>query len=128
MSNSISDSLYMEIKESIKKWIINVNSSEKIDDDIIALNFGLFEPYGIELIGSKEYDEEDDDWACDEDFVPEIESCPNINISEDEDWKDVLDIMVKILKELVSELGDIDIFQNRNITTGFDDGDLIKIK
>ncbi|MDF2858168.1 MAG: hypothetical protein K0Q87_4019 [Neobacillus sp.] len=43
---------------------------EVLPKEIKALNTGLFSPYGIELIGAKVYDPEDDDWACEEDFVP----------------------------------------------------------
>lgn len=116
------------VKEIIKNWILRINKEETLPKNIVALNFGLFEPYGIELIGSKYYNSEDDDWACEEDFEPIERTCPELNISEDMNWEDVLDMIVDILKELVSELNDIEIFKIKHITTGFSDSELVIIK
>ncbi len=116
------------IKEIIKNWILEINKQEIIPKEIIALNFGLFEPYGIELIGSKYYDSEDDDWACEEDFEPLQRVCPDLNIPLNIKWEDVLDMIVKILKELVFELENIEILKVEHITTGFSDGNLVVIK
>ena len=119
---------YLDIKNCIKQWIISINEQEKLPKDIVAINFGLFEPYGIELIGSKQYDAEDDDWACEEDFEPEMRECPNFEIDEELDWEYVLEIITKILKEIVDELSNIEILNVKHITTGFCDGDLVVIK
>lgn len=83
MSLQLSEQEYIEIKECIKKWLISINDEEKLPKDIVALNFGLYEPYGIELIGAKEYNAEDDDWACEEDFEPNQRDCPNFEIDDD---------------------------------------------
>lgn len=117
-----------KVKETIKNWILEVNKQEFLPKEITALNFGLFEPYGIELIGSKCYDPNDDDWACEEDFEPLQRVCPELNISLNMDWEDVLDMIVKILKELLLELENIEILKVEHITTGFCDGDLVIIK
>lgn len=116
------------IKSAIKKWIIAINKKERLPQGIIALNFGLYEPYGIELIGSKNYDLADDDWACNEDFEPTQRYCPNIKIAQSYDWEIVLQTMVDILKELVLELTEIELLQVAHITTGFCDGDLVIVK
>ena len=39
------------VKKIVKEWIMRVNDENILPEDIIALNFGLYEPYGIELIG-----------------------------------------------------------------------------
>lgn len=41
-------------------------SQEPFPDDIQAWWFGLYEPYGIYVLGSTEFDEQDEyfEWAC----------------------------------------------------------------
>ncbi len=116
------------IKDTIKDWILRINDTEILPNNIKALNFGIFEPYGIELIGSSTYDEEDDDWACEEDFVPEERVCNELNISGEYDWETVLNEIQLILKELVDELKDLPLLNVNHITTGFSDGDLVVVK
>ncbi|EGK8183289.1 hypothetical protein IO457_001756 [Campylobacter coli] len=116
------------IKQSIKEWILEINRQEALPKGIVALNFGLFEPYGIELIGAENYDENDDDWACEEDFVPKLRICPALEIPSDLEWESVLELMIDILKELVMELKHIKLLQVPHISTGFCDGDLEIIK
>lgn len=117
-----------KVKSIILDWISDIDKNEKLPSDIIALNFGLFEPYGIELIGSNEYDEEDEDWACNEDFVPQKRTCPKLPISSDTPWERVLEEITIILKDLVKENKNIRLFQVKHITTGFCDGNLVVIK
>ena len=116
------------VKDIIKEWIQRINEDEILPKDVVALNFGLYESYGIELIGSANYDEEDEDWACEEDFVPMERSCPDLGIDDTYDWESVLKEIETILKELVQELKDLPILKVEHITTGFCDGDLILVK
>lgn len=119
---------YDSTKESIKEWIVSIDKEEELQSDIKVLNFGLYEPYGIELIGSKEYDEGDDDWACEEDFVPNQRNCLNIKVSSNTEWEDFLKAIVEILKEVTVELMDLNLLKVEHITTGFCDGDLVVVK
>ena len=48
-------------KEIIKQWLLSIENENNLPKDIIALNFGLYEPYSIDLIGSKDYDASNDD-------------------------------------------------------------------
>lgn len=116
------------IKQTIKEWVIRIDKKETLPKEIIALNFGLYESYGIELIGSSEYDAEDDDWACDEDFIPEERSCPDLGIDDSVEWSEVLTLITNILKEVIQEHNEISLFQVEHITTGFCDGDLVVVK
>lgn len=115
------------LKKTIKGWLLKIDKEDILPDDIIALNFGLYEPYGIELIGAEVYDPDDDDWACEEDFEPKQRSC-DLNIPKTETWEDVLNNVVIVLKELMDELKDIQLLNVRHITTGFSDGDLVVVK
>ncbi|AQR91711.1 hypothetical protein [Clostridium saccharobutylicum] len=117
-----------KVKKIIKEWILRINNEEVLPDNIEALNFGLFEPYGIELIGALIYDAEDDDWACEEDFIPKERECPKLNVDYECDWRNVLNEIHMILKELVDELKELPLFSVKHITTGFCDGDLVVVR
>lgn len=116
------------LKEVIKQWILSIEKEQSISKNIVALNFGLFQPYGIELTGAKCYDTDNDDWACEEDFVPKHRVCPALNISKSKDWEEVLEDIVVLLKEIIQELPDLNLWKVEHITVGFSDGDLVKIK
>ena len=122
----------------MKKGLINwLNNIQKIDGippkEVIAFNFGIYESetgYKIYLVGSFEYDENDDDWACIEmptkshryfDLPKELQS---------KAWDEILTACVNSLIELEKEGKlKIDLFKNAiAITAGFDDGELIKIR
>lgn len=128
MSVVIDNEQHVQLKQQIREWILSINEEEELSKEIKALNFGLFEPYGIELIGAIEYDAEDDDWACEEDFVPNQRQCPNVEVSSDIKWEEFLNTIVIILKELIIELDYLDLFKVEHITTGFCDGDLVLIR
>ena len=109
---------------------------ETLPNDIIALNFNLWEAveengqscYTLELTGSKQYDAENDDWACEEDFDPRERNCDALQLSSEIPWEEVLNGLVEVLKELKKELKVISLFQVKHITVGFAEGDLIVIK
>lgn len=116
------------VKRAIRRWILAMDQAERLPTDIVALNFGLFEPFGIELIGSKTYDAENEDWACEEDFVPRQRTCPNLSIPARLGWEAVLQGIAEILKELTHELTDVKLLRAKHITTGFCDGNLMVVK
>ena len=88
-----------DLKEVIKSWIINIDKTEELPSDIVALS-----------------------------FKPAQRSCPNFEISDKLKWEEVLEIVVAILKDLLNELADLNIFRVEHIAVGFVDGDLIIIK
>ena len=120
------------MKQIIKEWFEKLNETEKIPTNIIAINFGLFESdknYILYLIGSKTYDESDDDWATEVDYEPKNKYL-KLNDTKNMDWKEVQNETEKIIVELiyVENFEDSIFSKINNITVGFDDGDLIKIK
>lgn len=119
-----------DLKEVVKNWIVGIDKTEKLPSNIVALCFNIYEDYGLEMIGSTWFDEEDEDWACDdaESFVPAQRSCPGFQLSESMYWEEVLDIVVAILKDLTKELAGLSLFKVEHIATGFVDGNLIIIK
>jgi len=119
-----------KIYSALEKWVKGMN--EEPASDVIAFNFGLFESeegYMSYLIGAKEYDPEDDDWACDESYTP-ANRYFLIPDSKGASWEDVQNVMTEVLKKFV----DSDGFNNTVlsdsivITIGFDDGELERIR
>jgi len=124
----------MKFKEQFNNWINRLTKSEKPTTDIVAFNFGLFETedgYTIYVIGAKSFDEDDPDWATEVDFEPK-EKYLEINPDEAKglEWNEVLEKSKTTIEQFVSS----DKFENsflrsaQAITTGFDGGDLLRIK
>ncbi|WP_142296462.1 hypothetical protein [Lottiidibacillus patelloidae] len=142
IDDNIDPSIYLkQLKLSYKefeRWLHDLLNSEMISDEIVALNFGLFEnEYTIQLYitGSKEWEFDDDDWACNNDYFPKGRYA-SINIYKE----------LKILLENEFDLG---LFmtiattiilvntyvtcypnklpQNIKLATGFDDGDIYNL-
>ncbi len=123
-----------EINNRFSNWISKIGQDSKPGKNIIAINFGIFQTehsYSIYLIGSTEYDIEDSDWACNEDFVPQDKYFElTKNETKGSDWTKIEELVSNLLKNYTVS----DNFKNsfliniENITCGFDDGELIKIK
>jgi shikimate kinase len=124
----LSDAQYAEIKEQIKDWVLRIDEDELLPKGIKVLHFGLSEPYTVELTGSKMYNTDDDEWVFRQDFVPDENECPDLEIDEHIAWETFLKTMVRILKELNVELKEIDLFKVGHITTGFTGSDIVAIR
>ena len=105
------------MKKQIEDWLLELSHNEVIPENIVALNFGIFESengYCVYLIGSESYDVDDDDWACDVDYEP-----------VDKYLNEVITILLDIISlEKVSAW----LLHTKYITVGFDDGVLEKIR
>ena len=111
-------------------WLTD-SLSQDIPDSVIAFSFNLYETamtegikFGIELIGSGEFDESNPDWACDEVWEPETRGI-NIPIAySGETWEECL----QKLKELVISKLDSPVIGKLKLTQGvgigFIDGDI----
>lgn len=122
----------MILNQKFNNWLESISKEEKIDAAIIAFNFGIIESakgYKIYLIGSKKYDEGDDDWATEEDYVPK-EKYFLLKDTSGKKWEDVLKISVELVSQYVNSEGfkTSEFKKAQAITTGFDDGDLVRIK
>ncbi len=98
-----------------------------LDGSIVAINFDIAESYTLYIVGSSYYDYDDEDCACDDELG--INSYLQVSkfLDTELNWKEYLDLIVRIFKELVQEL-DIELFSVEHITTGFVSGDLVTIK
>ena len=121
----------LEKKEALKqklRELIEGLEREQIPKRVIAWHFDLYEPYALELAGSSSYDEDDDDWACeDEDeFYPQS-SRLQLDFLSELSWRQVLKMLVQALRELQEQMPDAKIFKCKRVAAGFVDGDLILI-
>ena len=118
---------------TLQDWLPEICENETPDSSIVAFNFGLFETvdgYTIYLIGSREYDGDDEDWATNNDFEPAKKyfPLPPENFKQLE-WQEVLNnVRSELTKFAASET-----FQSsflaaaKAVTTGFDDGNLVLV-
>lgn len=115
-------------KDIIEQWLLTIENENNLPENIIALNFGLYEPYGtMDVIGSKSYDAQNDDWACNEDWIPVHRICPMLNIPENKAWNEVLAEMKRCIEELVQDHPTLKLWKITHITIGFADSDLTVI-
>lgn len=133
-----------ELKNLLRDWILDIDREEILPREIIALNFNIYNEvididrleddnnwaYRIELIGSPRFDEEDEDWACDDDdtFEPDKRYGPMWTGWEEIDWDEVEEELGRILRELITELHDLPLFQVEHIAFGHVNGTLTIIK
>ena len=123
-----------ELKLKFAAWIERVSLSSPPPSEISVFNVGLFETtsgYTAYLGGFKEYDSDDDDWACEADYFPKekfLELPQSFVIGKD--WESVEAGVVTMIKELLlstQNAGNI-LTRATILTVGFDDGTLIRIK
>ncbi len=116
----------MNTTREISTWLDNIIEEEQTLDNIIVLNIGIYETdggYCLYLTGHEEYEEDNDSWAEDVAF----ESQRYCHIHTNTNWKDFLHNTVTILKEYFSKKRIHGVFSGKIITTGFDDGELVRI-
>lgn len=95
------------LKKILRDWILLISKEDtEINlDIIIAINFGLFETskgYNVYAIGSKEYDVEDDEWACNEDYVPNNKYC-QLSDMDNLNWEEIQKEIVEALSQIIKE-------------------------
>lgn len=112
-----------------------VNQTDLPPKDIVAFNFGPFENpkgcYTTYLIGSRDFDAEDDDWACNEDYAPTEKYLElSEHRSAEKDWQEVLGDMVDVLRRVTQspEFPESFLANATAITVGFDEGGLERVK
>ena len=120
-----------------KEFIDWLNNIEKLDGkppiEVIAYNFGLFESdkgFMMYIVGAFEYSEEDDDWACIEPPAKPHRYLRLPDALQTKPWDLILDYCENLLKDLEKEgsLNKTFLHNAKAITTGFDDGELVKIR
>lgn len=113
------------MKKKIEDWIKQICYEPFTKENIVALYFGLFETedgYCLYLVGSSDYDENDDDWACAIEYEPFNKYLVLKGIKTD--WQFILDNVYNILSDAIRkpEICDTPLFKGKTIAVGFDDG------
>lgn len=117
--------------KQVEMWLNSI-LQQAVPAEAVGLNFNLyedFEPDGekswsMELVGTGSFDEEDEDWACDEvcDFgTRETPFCWR----ENAEWEVILEKIVPILRKYLSEgLFADKLKQYDGVGVGFVDGNI----
>ncbi len=119
-------------QKEIFYWLNRISDSEELPKNIIAILIGLFESdngYTIYLIGSKTFNEDDSDWACNNDFKPKnkyfVVDDDKLN---DKNWEVILSLTIEAVKKYQRKYPDSLVEKIEHLAIGFDDGDLTIIK
>ena len=113
--------------QKIETWVDEVLKQD-IPNDVVAVMFNLYEDdehiYSMEIVGTEGFDEEDEDWACDE--LTDFGTRENpLVLESDSGWEEVLSKVSESLKRYL-ETGKHAAKLKRctAVATGFVDGDV----
>ena len=119
--------------EAFVDWLRRANQLSPPPEEIAAYYFGLFESEGgymAYLNGSREYDPDDDDWACHGDYVPAEKYFElRDSFAAGTDWREVQRGMVKLVRRFIESPDSSGSFLAgaSAVAVGFDDGDLERV-
>ncbi|MBR3474298.1 MAG: hypothetical protein IKH34_04445 [Oscillospiraceae bacterium] len=115
------------LPERFKQWLDPVLEND-IPSDIVALSFNIYEDadkrWSVEVVGTSSFDENNDDWACDE--ITDFSTRGNpFSWQEDTTWEEVLPIVKRLIQGYLESGNHSDKLGNLSgIACGFVDGDL----
>ena len=101
--------------------------NEELPDHIVAFNINIYEsPFNIEVVGSSEFDPDDEDWACNEDWVPENRTIPVCNAIFGNSWEEAQDNILVMAKQYFqsSSKNTYKLKAAKAFAVGFVDGNL----
>jgi shikimate kinase len=113
--------------ELFEEWL-NGYLEKGIPQEVVATNFNIYEETGnswsVEIVGAGSFDEEDEDWACDE--ITDFGSRENLFTWEaEEEWEVVLENVIKIINEYLKKGKYANTLKGLTaVGTGFVDGDI----
>ena len=111
--------------KAFEKWLNGV-LEENMPIPGVALNFNLYEEadfcWSIQLIGASCFDEEEEDWCCEETFS----SGENRSSwKEHAEWEEILDVSCEMIRQYISNGKYAEALKKYEaIAAGFVDGDL----
>ncbi|MDR2976188.1 MAG: hypothetical protein LBV19_02600 [Streptococcaceae bacterium] len=122
------DGTLIDSYNAFSNWL-DGSLSEKLPDEIMAVNFNLYESceneYCIEFVGCSRFDAQDDDWACDEVFATREHPYLLSSVADDVKWEEVLALAVSLIMSYLSKgrfSGKLKKY--KALAIGFVDGDL----
>ena len=113
---------------SFNDWLNTLLSNNPLPNNTMAVNFNIYdfseETYDVQLIASNLYDENDDDWACEE-IYSSNENCFYFNKSDFEYRELVLENVIELVAEYLENGLYSDMLKTGiAITAGFVDDSL----
>ncbi len=98
-----------------------------VSKETVAFNFNLYDDgddnWSIELVGTASFDEDNDDWACDEVFATRENP---FSWNEDATWDDVLNKVSVLIENYLENGKKAKILKkSKGVGVGFVDGDLV---
>ena len=103
----------------------------EIPKEIIAFNINIYEsPFNIEIVGSNEFNLDDEDWACNEDWVPHKRK---ISVSDElfgASWEQALENLSMMGKAYLdsNSTNTVKLKEAKAFAVGFVDGNLNLLK
>lgn len=121
-----------EFEHEFIQWLRRICAGETPASSVVAFNVGLFETedgYSAYMIGAEQYDEGESDWACDEVFTPN-ERYFAFSGDAFAGWEEVVEVAKSAIRAfLASPEGRASyLARAQAVTTGFDDGDLVRVR
>ncbi|WP_445359859.1 hypothetical protein ACJJIL_12625 [Microbulbifer sp. EKSA005] len=101
--------------------------NEELLGHIVAFNINIHEsPFNIEVVGSSEFDPDNEDWACNEDWVPENRLISVSNAIFGNSLREAQDNIVAMAKQYFhsSSKNTHKLKTAKTFTVGFVDGNL----
>ena len=127
--------LYFGIGEKAMKYYdefvnwLNKHLSKDIPTNILAINFNLYESseqtYDIQMTGSDEFDEKDEDWACNTVFSTDEDLFVISRTDDISEWQQgIIFISALVQKYLESGMYAEKLKSYKAVGIGFVDGDI----
>lgn len=118
----------MKPYEDFSRWL-NSHLEGQLPPNIIAINFNLYEgsneTYDTQMIGSDEFDVDDQDWVCSEMFSTEEDIFYMPKTREIMNWQDGLDFIKQIVQKYLDEgKYAYKLKEYQAVGIGFVDGDI----
>lgn len=79
--------------------------------------------FGIEMVGTASFDEDDSDWACDEVWGPEVRQTPIPKQFSGDDWEECLINVKSLLQSYIKSHSGTEKFK-QGVGIGFVDGEI----
>lgn len=114
--------------EIFSNWLDQILSRE-IPKGIIAFNFNIYEgsngTYDVQIIGSEEFDEDDEDWACSDFYTSGEDVCFIKRTEEIEPWEQGVTYITRLVEQYIIEGKNANILKvARAVGVGFVDGNI----
>ncbi|MCM1113398.1 MAG: hypothetical protein NC399_09110 [Muribaculum sp.] len=113
--------------QKVSKWLDAVLETD-IPDEVVAFGFNLYDDGGhnwsMELVGTSEFDRDDEDWLCNE--VTDFNTRENpFRWRKETGWEEVLEDIACVLREYLKSGRYANLLKAKSgVGVGFVDGDI----